>query len=228
MVVNLTIDHKDENERHALNFNYLDDVIDLKQEAKLYWQMVKDTFNDYWQLKNENKKLHDSLQNFPKTQKIKGTKFYSEMMKILNLDDTELSLLTQPKRVIEITLLDYLRALFEEGQKLSELVLEVREILGLGKDVDIQGMFDQLQLLKLQVYQQEEQYVNPKMLEKSQKFTKKNQGKMVKKFVKSHNSQKTKINQHGVVEVIQEVEEEGDESKRDFFNGDNASEEDFR
>jgi hypothetical protein len=45
----------------------------------------------------------------------KDFKFYEMIMKILSLEKEEKSLLSQPKQVIEVTLLDYLRALFEEG-----------------------------------------------------------------------------------------------------------------
>ena len=60
--------------------------------------------------------------------------------------------------MIEVTLLDYLRALFEEGQKLSELVLEVREILGFGDEIDIDGMFEKLQELRESIYEGEQTY----------------------------------------------------------------------
>lgn len=59
---------------------------------------------------------------------------------MLCLKSEKKDLLKLDKPVIEVTLLDYLRSLFEEGQKLSELAMEMRDLMGFEEDVDIDEM----------------------------------------------------------------------------------------
>lgn len=179
----------------------------VKKQAKSYWQLVKTTFNECWSLKQENSKLKNSAK------KQENCKFFEQILNILGLKNSDL--LNQPREVIEVTLVDYLRALFEEGQKLSDLVVEMRDIIGLGEDLEIDEMFGKLAELKQSIEESEQGDFEGEQKEKE--------------GLEDGNGEEGSYN-FNVPEVIQEVSEEAEDGTNGRGSGgdDKVSEEDYR